>query len=292
MDEYPSDQDYKAIVEEKYGRDKAQAFFRRHSHVLVHSGETEDLADLTRRMYIGYDRTNSLKEDVLEKDKRKKATAFIFESEADEEDLIQDLERNRGKGYQYNGNKDLEVQSVVNTDDGFEINLQYEDRSPSRRPLQNTQTRSITVSLTQTDEDGVWQGTQEYRYADEFNAASDFFDDWESKRLSERKPGIKRVNFNLETIPAEDSVEMFNKFLRDTPGDWRFEQVLELGIKQSGESAGVLEEEETEFEEEEEIEEELDEELRGITDAVFKGSSLRENQFVQDCLDSGFYFNS
>jgi len=292
MDEYPSDQDYRAIVEEKYGRDKAQTFFRKHSNLLVHSGETEDLANLTRRMFLGYEQTTSLKKDVLEKDKRKKATAFIFESEADEEALIEDLETNMGRGYQYNENKDLEVQSVAKTDDGFDIHLQYEDRNPSRRPLQSQQSRSITVSLTETGEDGVWQGTQEYRYSDEFNAGSDFFKDWESKRLSERKPGIKRVNFNLETVPSEDSVEMFNKFLRDTPGEWRFEQVLELGIKQSGEVGEILEEEDAEFEEEEEIEEELDEELRGITDAVFKGTSLRENQFVQDCLDSGFYFNS
>ncbi|AHG05579.1 hypothetical protein HALDL1_00875 (plasmid) [Halobacterium sp. DL1] len=292
MKEYPSDQDYKSIVEEKYGRDKAQSFFRRHSHVLVHSGETEDLANLTRRIYLGYDRTTSLKEDVLEKDKRKKATAFIFETESEEEDLVQDLERTINTDYQYNENKELEVQSVASTDNGFDINLQYEDRSPSRRPLQNTQTRSITVSLTQTDDEEVWQGTQEYRYADEFNAASDFFDDWESKRLKERKPSIKRINFNLETIPAEDSVEMFNTFLQDAPSEWRFEQVRELGIKQKGETGGVLEKEEAEFEEEGEIEEELDEQLRGITDAVFKGSGLRENQFVQDCLDSGFYFNS
>jgi len=67
--------------------------------------------------------------------------------------------------------------------------------------------------------------------------------------------------------------------------------VLELGIKQKGETGGMIEEEE-EAEFEEEIEEELDEQLRGITDAVFKGSGLRENQFVQDCLESGFYFNS
>jgi hypothetical protein len=85
---------------------------------------------------------------------------------------------------------------------------------------------------------------------------------------------------------------MFNTFLQDAPGEWRFEEVLELGIKQQGEIAGVLQEEESEFDEEEEIEDELDEQLRGITDAVFKGSGLRENQFVQDCLDSGFYFNS
>ena len=153
MKEYPSDQDYKSIVEEKYGRDKAQSFFRRHSHVLVHSGETEDLANLTRRIYLGYNQTTSLKEDVLEKDKRKKATAFIFETEAKEEDLVQDLERTINTDYQYNENKELEVQSVASTDNGFDVNLQYEDRSPSRRPLQNTQKRSITVSLTQTDDD-------------------------------------------------------------------------------------------------------------------------------------------
>lgn len=290
MKEYPSDQDYKSIVEEKYGRDKAQDFFRRHSHVLVHSRETEDLANLIRRMYLGYNRTTSLKEDVLEKDKRKKATAFIFETESDEEELIQDLQRSINTSYQYNENKELEVQSVSSTDDGFDINLRYKDRSPSRRPLQSTQTRSITVSLTETDDEEIWQGTQEYRHADEFNAASDFFNDWESKRLKERKPSIKRINFDLEAIPAEDSVEMFNTFLQDAPGEWRFEEVLELGIKQQGETGGVLEEENDLGEEE--IEEELDEQLRGITNAVFKGSGLRENQFVQDCLDSGFYFNS
>lgn len=292
MEEYPSDQDYKAIVEEKYGRDKAQAFLRRHTHVLVHTGKTEDLANVTRRMYLGYERTTSLKKDVLEKNKRKKATAFIFESEEDDENLMEDLESGIKRGYQYNENKELEVQSVTRTEEGFDINLQYQDRNPSRRPLQSTQSRSITVSLTQTDQDDIRKGTQEYRYADEFNAASDFFEEWRAKRLKERKSQIKRVNFNIERVSPEDSVELFNNFLQNPPEDWRFEQVLELGIKQSGETGDVIEEEEAEFEGEEEIEVELDENLRGITDAVFKGTGLRENQFVQDCLESGFYFNS
>jgi hypothetical protein len=292
MREYPSDQDYKSIVQEKYGRDKAQTFFRKHSHVLIHSGETEDLANVTRRMFLGYDQTTTLKKEVLEKDKRKKLTAFVFETEADEEDLIDDLDSSINRGYQFNESKELEVQSVTRNENGFDINLQYEDRNPSRRPLQNTQNRSVTVSLNKTDQDDVWEGTQEYRYIDEYNAVHDFFDDWETKRMQERKSSIKKVEFNLETISPEDSVEMFNSFLQEPPSEWRFQQVLELGIKQIGDDRDQVQEDEATYEDEEEIEGQLDEELRGITDAVFKGTSLRENKFVQNCLDSGFYFNS
>jgi hypothetical protein len=108
----------------------------------------------------------------------------------------------------------------------------------------------------------------------------------------ERESEVKRVNFNLEKIPPEERVDLFTKFLQTHPDSWRFEKVLELGIKQSGESGDLIEEESETVEDEEEIEEEIDENLRGITNAVLKGTGLRENQFVQDCLESGFYFSS
>lgn len=292
MNEYPNDQDYKVIVEEKYGRNNAQQFLQKHSHVLVHSNATKDLANVTRRMYMGYTQTNLLKEDVLEQDSRKKATAFILESEADNEELIEDLESASRRGHVFNENKQIQVRDVKKTEDGFDINLEYEDRNAARRTLLNSQSKSVSVSITQTDKDDIRKGTQEYRQADEFNAASDFFESWRSKRLRERQSEVKRVNFNLEKLPPEDRVKLFTEFLQTHPGSWRFEKVLELGIKQSGESSDLIDEESETIEAEEEIEEELDENLRGITNAVLKGTGLRENQFVQDCLDSGFYFSS
>jgi len=222
MESYPSGQDYKSIVEEKYGRDKAQDFFRRHSHVLVHSSETEDLANLTRRMYLGYDRTTSLKEDVLEKGKRKKATAFIFETKAEEEDLIEDLDRSINTGYQYNENKQLEVQSVSSTDDGFDINLQYEDRSPSRRPSRthrNARSRSRLIRQTMRR-----SGREHRNSATQTNSTQQAtFSTTGKLRDSRNGSRIKRINFDLEMVPSEDSVRCSTRSsrMRRASGDLR-----------------------------------------------------------------------
>ena len=289
LDEYPSDSDYRVIVEEKFGRDKMQQFLQQNKNFLIHTDTTEDVADLSRRLFFGYEDTEALKRGVLRKGNEQKSSAYLIKSDASNEELEKDLDRACDNEIVFNKNKSLTIERTKQLDTGFEVELSYVHQRTIQRNLLNKNDKRTTLRVEETGEEDVRKVTQDYRKYDEFNAMKDFFDGWRRERLAQDKKPIYPEGINLKRLDVESRVELFTRLFTYHPGDWRFDEAIEIGLEQSEQPDEMFAEAE---EDTEDLEEELDENLRGITNAVLRGENLRSNEFVQKCINSRYYFKS
>ena len=285
MEEYPSDTDFRVFVEEKFGRDQTQDFLRSNKNFLVHANSTEDIANITRRILFGYDEAEHLKKGLLEQEQEQKATAFTFKTDDGLEDLESELSRASSNENVFNDNKNIKISDVSQTDGGFEVDLEYVYWRQARRNLMDSQDKKTSISVEQTGEENVVKVTQDYRKYDELGAVQDFFDGWNRYRMENGNDPLEKGKIVLERLRIEDRVDFFDDILSENPGNWRFDQAIKLGLRQ-GDTSDEM------FEETDDVEERLDEELRGITNAVLTGEGLRGNDFVQQCISNGYYFNS
>lgn len=288
LDEYPSDSDYRVIVEEKFGRDKMQQFLKENKKLLVHTDTTEDVADISRRIFFGFDDTDALKSGVLRRNNQEKSSAYLIKSEATNKELEEDLQRAANRNIIFDKNKNLAVERSKQLKEGFEITLSYTHKRTIQRNLLNKNEKKTTLRVENTGEEGVRKVTQDYQKYDEFNAMKGFFEGWKKELVAQDKPTIYPEGINLKRLDVESRVQLFTRLFTEHPGDWRFDQAIEIGLEQSEQPEAMFEE----MEEEADLEEELDENLRGITDAVLRGENLRSNEFVQKCINSRYYFKS
>lgn len=288
MKEYPSESDYRVIVEEELGRDTMQRFLRGEKHFLVHTHTTSRVANVSRRVLFGYNETETLRKDALKYEKKKKSTAFTITSEASLDDLEADLHDAQIDGELFHDNKELCVEGTRRTEEGLEVEVGYVHKRATQRRLLNADPKTTSVFIVETEDDSVRTVKQDYEKIDEFNAVKDFFEGWNRSRKAEDQDPVEKIDITLDRLSLEDRVELFNDILGYEPGAWRLEDVLRIGIEQGEDLEEVL----GEYDDEDELEELLDEHLRGITNAVLTGEGLRSNRFVQTCVDNGYYFKS
>lgn len=287
---YPSTSDYKEIVQEFVKRDKMQEFLRDNNHFIVHANETEDLAEISKRILFGYPETDELRDYAFKSDTERRSTAFSLRSHADNNDLADDLKSAQSDETVFNQRKNLIVDDVTEEDGEIEVDLTYQDKRVGRREFIAKDDKEATVRIEEPDEDGVRTVKQNYDKIDEFNAVSDFVEGWKANRQEDdSKKNIDKFDISLLRLSIEERIELFDNILYNDPGNWLLEDVREMGIKQGDEMEAVFGED---IEDEEELQEAIDDNLEGITDAVVSGEGLRDNGFVKKCEENGYYFNS
>lgn len=288
MDEYPSANDYREIVEDFVGRDKTQTLLRNEKNFLVHADTKAKVADVSRLIFYGHKLTEALREGALEYDADTKSTAFSLYSQASNEDLLSDLKTARDDETVFDDKKNLRIQSAEETVDGVQVTIEYVNKKPGRRELVTEDEKDTSVVMVETDHDNYRNVKQNYERIDEFNAITTFFESWKKKRDDDNKPPLKRYNISIQRLSIAERIGLFDDLFSYEPGNWVLEDVRQIGIKQ-GEK--IIDEFEG-VEDEDDLREELDENLKGITDAVLTGEGLQANSFVQKCRNNGYYFKS
>ena len=288
MDEYPSANDYREIVEEFVGRDKMQTFLRDNKGFVVHSDTKKKVADVSRLVFYGHELTDELRKGALDYDAETKSTAFSLYSEASDEELLSDLQNARDDEKTFDDKKKLRVQDASETEDGLELTLEYKNKRIGRRELIAEDDRETSVVIVEADEENVRTVQQNYERIDEFNAVSSFFENWNKRRKENEDDEVKRYNIALRRLPLQERISLFDDLLSYNPGNWILDDVLQIGIKQGEQITDIFED----VDDEEDLKEELDDNLEGITDAVLTGEGLQANGFVQKCRSNGYYFKS
>lgn len=291
MEEYPSAEDYREIVEEFVGRDKMQSFLKNENHFLLHADTKNKVADVSRRVLYGFQFTEELRKGALDYESDTKSTAFSIHSEASNEDLLADLQSSKDDEETFDEKRELRVSKATENDDNnIEFTLEYVNKRVGRRELIAEQEKETSAVIVDTDSESVRTVKQNYEKIDEYNAVSAFFENWNSRRSEEESKEVRRYNISIGRLSLNDRIDMFYDVLSADPGNWTLEDVLQMGIRQGEQDQ--IEEVFEEIEDEDDLREELDENLEGITDAVLTGEGLQANGFVQKCRDNGYYFNS
>ncbi len=97
---------------------------------------------------------------------------------------------------------------------------------------------------------------------------------------------VQTRHISLHVLTNENRVAFFDDFVRRNFEGWRFVTVTKVELKKF---EGIYDEEVKKLEEEEE---EALSNLQGITSAILNGTSIRNNAFVQDCLQNNFYITT
>lgn len=106
------------------------------------------------------------------------------------------------------------------------------------------------------------------------------------EEATKKDTAVHTHHITLQVLTNENRIAFFDEFIKRNFTDWRFETVTKVELKRYEGS----EDDETK---------ELDEEessalsnLQGITSAILNGTSIRNNSFVQECLQNDFYITT
>lgn len=92
-------------------------------------------------------------------------------------------------------------------------------------------------------------------------------------------------HLSLGNLTNENRVAFFDEFIKNKFQGWRFDTVTKVALKKYEENF----EEDDDGDEEENVPQT---DLQGITSAILNGTSIRNNSFVQQCLNNDFYITT
>ncbi|MBU0966843.1 MAG: hypothetical protein KKA54_10760 [Proteobacteria bacterium] len=93
-------------------------------------------------------------------------------------------------------------------------------------------------------------------------------------------------SMDLEELPVQSRVDLFDQILRGTPGAiWRVDEVCGLTVRAGTPSSGA--------DNDSDVEQSLDEsDVRMLQSAILEGKNLRDHKIVQELLNDEFYFSA
>lgn len=173
------------------------------------------------------------------------------------------------------------LSGVSRVDDStLSVKLQYAIIRPGRNEFISTQYKTTDIIVTKVADKKALIDVRQVSSAEmkEIN-----------KFLAEATKNDIMVNtrhISLQVLTDENKVAFFDEFVKKKFLGWRFVTVTKVALKKCDTIEG------------EEIEEVGEDEgdslasLQGITSAILNGTSIRNNSFVQDCLQNGFYITT
>lgn len=159
------------------------------------------------------------------------------------------------------------------------IKLGFEIIRPGRIEFISSQFKSTDIIVSKTDDNKAIVDVRQANSSEmkEMNLLLD---------KSCKKEGNILINhISLQRLTIENRVNFFDKFIKKDFENWRFETVTKVELKKAD-----GDEEETKILDEEEVSALTN--LSGIKSAILSGTSIRNNSFVQECIQNGFYISN
>lgn len=276
FEKYPSADEYQKTVEDYVRAKKMRKFLRSRHKFFVCIYETDEVADISRRLLFGHEDTDLLRSGARQTSTTERSTGFEFKSEDTKDDFVSEFNEAQRHGAVLDDDKQVTVKGVNERDDGVDLELQYEVSYPGRIGLLDSETKQTEVSFEETEQDDVWRVTQDYRKNDAFQAVRAFFDGINTRRLEDDdKDELQKVNITLDRLGTTQKIDLFDDILDYDHPNWDLHDVTGIEVQRDSEVDSVD-----------------DDALQGITNAALSGRSLRTNDFVQSSEESGYYFKA
>lgn len=199
---------------------------------------------------------------------------------SDSENIMDDIEDFFGNAhfgktrYKKLGIRRMDENSLV-------VKLQYAIVRPGRNEFISTQYKNTDIIVTKVSKEKALIDIRQASSA-EMRELSNFFDEKQKKDDS-----VKARHISLRGLTNEKRVAFFDEFVKMKFNGWKFETVTKIELKKY---EGAEDEEETKELNEEETTAIAN--LQGITSAILNGTSIRNNSFVQECLQNDFYVST
>lgn len=185
-------------------------------------------------------------------------------------DTIEDFFNNSS----YSANK-FTLSAITRLDDNrISMSLKYEVMRAGRNELLSGQKRTVDIFINKKSADKV---VMDIRQASAFDLKD------VNKFLNsaiKKNEEVAVSHISLERLTKENRIAFFDKFNLTKFPKWRFVTVTKVELKKD------MDDETRELDEADGSEARTN--LQGITNAILSGTSIRNNSFVQDCLQGQF----
>lgn len=173
----------------------------------------------------------------------------------------------------------LSAVSRVN-DDKLIVKLRYSIIRPGRNEFISTQYKNTDIIVTKVSKEKAIIDVRQASTS-EMKEINKFLEE-----ATRKDAAVHTRHISLQVLTNENRVAFFDEFIKRNFLDWRFETVTKVELKRY---------EGSEDDETKELDEEEDSalsNLQGITSAILSGTSIRNNSFVQECLQNDFFITT
>lgn len=164
-------------------------------------------------------------------------------------------------------------------DDQLAVRLRYAIIRPGRNEFISTQYKNTDIIVTKTSKEKALIDVRQAS-STEMKEINKFL-----VEATKKDTTVHTRHISLQILTNENRVAFFDEFVKRNFEEWRFETVTKVELKK--------------YEGSDDDTKELNEEedsalssLQGITSAILNGTSIRNNSFVQECLQNDFYITT
>lgn len=165
-------------------------------------------------------------------------------------------------------------------DDQLVVKLGYSINRPGRNEFISTQYKNTDVIVRKVSEEKAIIDVRQVSAA-EMKEINKFL-----VEATKKDSAVHARHITLQVLTNENRIAFFDEFIKRNFTDWRFETVTKVELKRY---EGCEDDETKELNEEENS---ALSNLQGITSAILNGTSIRNNSFVQECLQNNFYITT
>ena len=282
---FTQNNDIKMIVQEKQISTSQIRSILKKKGIFSLVFNAEELSNEIYPIYLGSAQIDKIKELMQTESNYKKSSLMTIVPKEDDTDIDSLLEDIAEQFLKYRTCDNKYKIETITTDKNGQINLQisYMKQIKGKVALIKNKKKEVGVTLKndldssrilvdirQTDNLDLKEFE---RFLDQVNSLGGFKDLFKIERIS------------LDKLTRDNKIKFFDKLSAYKYDDWSIEDIKGIDVKRA--------ERNEEDDEEDEGEERLSsDELIGITNAMFKGDSIRNTGIVKKFEEQGFYFTS
>lgn len=245
--------------------------------IILTSTNAEQIAEQVYPILWGTDDIEKMSQSIEDGGNYLKSSVFVL-TNPDVNNIMDDTE-DFFSNISFRESK-YSLMAIVRDGDNILVKLRYALSRPGRNAFISTQYKETEIKINKMSKCEV--------LVDVRQASSSEMKDFNRVLESQNKKysSFSAKHISLQVLTNENRVAFFDEFVKKKFAGWRFETVTKIELKKY---EGTDDEETKELDGEEE---ETLKNLQGITSAILNGTSIRNNSFVQECLDNNFYVST
>ncbi len=246
--------------------------------ILLTSNNSDKIAEQVYPIFWGCKDIENMSSSMDDASNYIKSSLIVMNIKNDDE--IMDVAEEFFSNAEYRNTRYSLVAMKRMPDEKIHLQLKYYSSKPGRMELISKQARMVDVYVTKKSTSQILvdvrqASTTEMKEINKLLISSCNLDD-----------GISVTHLSLDSLTTENRISFFDEFNKEQFKDWRFVTVTKVELKRAQTSEDEIDEED------ESNDEETLANLRGITSAILNGTSIRNNAFVQECLQNDFYIST
>lgn len=281
---FTQNNDIKMIIQEKQISTNQIRSILKKKGIFSLVSNAEELAEEIYSIYFGITEIDKMKEFMQTEGNYKKSSLMTIVPKEDDKDIDSLLEDIEEQFYHYKTCNDgkCKIDSITSDENGqITMEISYIKKIKGKVSLINNVKKEVGVILKKdSDSSRILVDIRQNDNSD-LKEFEKFLGQVNS--LGGCPELFKIEHLSLDKLTKDNKIKFFDKLIAYRYSDWIIEDIKGIDVKREDKSA----------EEEDDDDEALSsDELVGITNAMFKGDSIRNTGIVKKFEKQGFYFTS